>query len=467
MKKPDPCHEAWLKIKNIPRHATTPEKAISEWVNGPGKIQYEAFRNQYLALAQSEHVAEADIIAWIWSFYHDPDIKELSVEDRRRYLLGAVSGMRKLSAYDAGVVASEMSGEYNFSFKSAESVRRAMLLKDVYAAIPARSETRLRNLARERMKADTLRAVARLLAKDDAFSRIEMLEGKEGDTIAAHSNRYAFIRAEFTGKPDMWVPCLFVADNDASKEKAYFYELAAICGTFETVSDIVGVAICTIDPGNFSLTTRVLPVSMIEPYIGRVKECTEKFLAENVLRDIPLPPPAAPEGMRDLAGEELEKFKKLSREIATLSILRKSAEDKEKALRKELKALVRNFAKVEGITEHQVHISAGNAMAATRFMSIDFEALDGLVMRNPEICNHIFGSVKPDPDLMEKKLREIGVDERYWCSGTPDAKLIEEFCRTHGLRAPLTPRVTFRLTPGVKQELMEERREGFEFFGLD
>lgn len=435
---------AFQRLVGIRRFADTRFEGFSAWFEGPGKPHVMAFRNVVDALPQAKLILDDDVLAWIWSFHNDPSMKMLPEAERRRYLIGSCAGLRKLSAYDAGIVAQEIDApdSWNFAFKSAESIRRGVLLRDLYAPVPARPETRLRSFARQAMIREAWRAVHEASRKLPGYTRTEIMDSREGDWTSAYGNRYAFMRVERKGTADLWFPCLLVADDDGDKETEFFYEIGGVAAAIPKEYATGDAVICTVSPRDYTLGTRFVSRENVARYAGIVAAATEVFWNEHVFGDKPLRTEREEKKRIPLDAETLERFSALARDAAKLSLVKSRLEATDRLLRKEMQAIVRDAAWKEKCSVHDIDIPQGYVVAS-RGMTVLESDLQYIADKMPGAAEAMTGAIVPDPELMEAKLREIGVDDRYWCVAKPDVARVAEWCDENGVRPPLKPRVSF------------------------
>ena len=84
-------------------------------------------------------------------------------------------------------------------------------------------------------------------------------------------------------------------------------------------------------------------------------------------------------------------------------------------------------------------------MGANRGTAVKTDELQYIVDKVEDAYLHVFKKTVPNPDLMEAKLKEIGIDERHYCEGVPDAKLVVDFCEARGFQPPIRQTISFRM----------------------
>lgn len=428
---------AWAKIAQTKLYLDVTEKDVGDWLEGEGAAILSWFRNHVRSLPQSPKIAESDILAWIWSFHHDPGILSLDDETARRFFLGAVQGMRNLSAYDAAVVAAELSGRPVWAFRDAETIRRNMLLKNVYARMPSRVENRLKAYAAPAMREAAWKTISGITAPGE---EVDVTYGMESPWISAFGRRYAFFRRRIGKMADLWYPCIFTCDDDTDKDLSL--ELAALAAVIGENGMVGGALVCNVSPKDYSVSAKLVKRESVVSGIDEVREAAERFMRDHVIADSPVAFKSS--GKIELSGAAAAEFVSVSEEMAKISALRKAAEKKESALRARLWRIVKDCAweSCAGMEDVKVPKSL---VSMARVDKIDYSALDSILSRHPGAYGHIFRKVVPVKELMEKKLRELGVPEAEWCEGIADVNLIREFCKKENLVPPLKRSVCFRI----------------------
>lgn len=433
---------AFQHIAAIRRFSHYRIEEFIEWQEGEGKPHVEAFLDTVQVLPQARLIEEDAAKAWIWAFYHDPETQKLSEEERRSYLIGACGGLRKLSAYDAAIVTQELDNPdtWSYAFKSAEAIRRGLLLKDMYSTTPAKPESRLREFARPSMRRECWLTVHEANRKNPGYIRTEIMESRESDWVSAYGQRYAFLREEYKDK-ELWHPCLLVADDDKAKEAEFFYELGGVAAALPNEYELGDCVICIVSPRDYTIHAKLVPAEKILEKKNAVNACVERFWNEYVLTDTPLLH-YKEKKLIPLDADTLEQLASLYRDIAAFSIAKKRCEAAETNARKELSRIARDIAFKERCSVHDLDFPKG-LLLPVRGMDIQDEELQYMVDTVPGAGEAVFSKISPDTEMMVSKLKEIGVDERHWCVGVPDVKSIQDFCERNGYRAPLKPRLSF------------------------
>lgn len=450
-------HTAYEKIVKATRFRHVTKQDFNQWfVDNKHKVkEFETFVR---TLRQARLVRDEDAKAWLWSFYNDPIVKEFSTDEQKRYYMGATSGLARLSAYDAAVVAQELEspGGTNFAFKSAESIRRNMLLRDLFSGIKPRPETRLRAFARDAMLKAAWKEFYQHNRNKPDFLYAEIAKPAANEWMSAYGKRYAFLKAQYE-EQTLYAPVLLVADDDTTKEQEYLYELAALQSVLP--EDVVTgpCIIATVHPENFAIHTRLVH----DVPIKTVRALVEQFWRENVLDDKSIGWQTREKRMA-MDAETRNIFLAEADRLSRLCLQRKILEDQEKTSRKALLNIVTSFAKAQGLDPCDIDTPDG-IISARRSATVLPDSLQFIVDRMPEAEQRVFKEFKPDPDLMQAKLRELGVDPREWCAGVPDAKKVLAFCEEYGMRAPVEYKLSFAMRQSKKaQEQMEALKKETE-----
>lgn len=428
---------------SVPEHARVRYEEVSSWLEGEGQEITGRFLERVRGLRQGKMIGKDDARAFLWSFFHDPLIEGMDREERRRWQMGMMSGLSRLSAYDLAVIVRELEGDGGsfWAFKSAEQIRRHLLLKDLFSAPKANPESRLRRYARSEMEKAAWEAAHDVSVSDSAYRQTRILpKNPEHPHISAFGDRYLFLERDFGERKDI-VPCLMVVDDDYEKLDEYSFELGALAA----IGNSVLCAVCVIDPREFSIRTKIAD----EKVFGKARDlaipCAARFWREHVLKDVPIPRSRRELGSISLEGEDLDRYEKLAKRLVGVCSLKKKAEEHEKALRKALQEMARMRVKSGGGDLSDLCIDRMGACSPVKGWRVQEDELQYMVDHVPGAGEAVFSKIKADPELMEAKLREIGVDERLYCYGVPDTDRIMEYCRENNFSLPLRPTLMFRV----------------------
>lgn len=430
------------KLVPAPEFRNLKATDISKWANNNKTLDnLLSFRD---SLPQGKLISTADVCAWLYSLEErvgkNVDLRNLKAR------------MTKISPYEAGIILREFEEGTPpwYRGRSAEDIRRFMLMRDLYSDYYAKHDRPQRKLVSafySQMDQACHNRAQELVSNDYGPCKLLYVPGNRLENharIAATGMRYAFLKQE--GAQDgqsIFCPCIFVVNGKEDDEFAYAPEVGAMALLVEK-ENIPAAFVCALNPETYDISVSVIPKEQVLIFREKVGKAVDTFWQENVLGDTPFTSTPKSSDRLKMDTEGQARYMKMANAIGRLYVAKKKIEEEQERLRVELDAFMREYARENGAYVEDVQPPSA-IISMVRAKKVNLEEAQRILDAMPTAANTIISKLEPNMEMMVRYMKEHGVDERFWKQAKINPDMLIEFCNENGMEAPVSTVVSFRI----------------------
>lgn len=402
-------------------------------------------------LPQRKIIADANAIAWLYSFEHREESK-----DKDRIFETLKERFRKLTPHECAVIQRETEENTPVWFRGrcAETIRRSFLFENLYSDQFTKSGYAEREFLKAffpKLTNECLNtAQPQLAAEYGSCGNIKIHPLKSTDDITAKYRRYGMVECD-TKQGHIICPCLFVCkkkDDNETDKSFYLPEFGAMA--LIAKGKIGGGFICEINKDSCVASIETVTKEQIELYKEKVAKTVKQFWQENLLANQPFTIVRVDDKKQKMDDDATREYMAISDEYSKLHMAGKMIEERKEILKTRLNDYMRNYAEENCVALENVQ-TPQTVLGMVRSKVVNGEEAQRILDTMPEAANLVISKLEPDKDMMIKYMEEHNINESCWKKAKIDPDAMMKFCADNNLISPVGISVSFRVNATSKK----------------